>query len=147
MYKKTLTLKFFIKMLKDIQEKHGDIPVGLDVYTNEFGEFWVLGKNQIKLIDGGTKLALAQLRLKKALPQNIQKNISIPAVDSIFADVNSALEQFAERYEVVDHNFTNETDIDVLNFMIRTVEEDMQNLLRLKEDLEKIKEMRKNANR
>lgn len=145
MNRQILTLKHFIKHLNEIYAKYGDIHVGLDVYTNEHGEFWTIGKRQIKVIDGGTRLALAQLRLKQALPRRKQMAVERPSVDSIFADASSALEEFADRYDIIDHSFEGYTDIEVLKFMLDVVHSDMENLTRLKDDIEKIIEVRLNA--
>lgn len=127
---KGLTKKLLIKELEKIPN---DPLIGLNVLTNQGSEFWQCGKAHLKLMDNGQTLALFQLRLKKALPSRVQMHQAIPSVDSINADIASALKQFVDRYDF-DSQFSDIDDGQVQYMILHVIRKDIQELIRLNDD-------------
>ena len=129
--------KHFIKHLEKIT---GNPTIGFNVLTGRgngenTSEFWVLDKKSLTLVDNKANLSLCTLRLKKALPARLQAKQKTPAVDNIECDVDSVFDKFQSRYDIKKEDIENETIENLETMFLGVINQDLEDVLRLRDDL------------
>lgn len=124
------------RLIKALQDVKGNPDVGINVLTeSNSSEFWSLGKNMLKVMDGGQSLAIFQCRLRKAIPFRVLKNLNLPVVDGVNVDLADVLTRLKERF---DFAFTAEDlkamDIGVQQMILTVLHTEISDLVRINED-------------
>ena len=81
-------------------------------------------------------LSLFQVRLRSPIPRGALLKVKVPGLDSLECNLHDAIARFVEEYEVSgDLKAWQEQDIDMQEFTVAVIKEDVSRLVRLSEDL------------
>lgn len=124
------------KELKKLLDKLPDsTEIGLNVLTDVGTEFWSLSMAKVMRMDGGETLALGQIRLRKALPSRVLLKVDTPGADGIDVDPDGVIDRVRARYAFNEDDVKNASPEDLQVLMLGAVRKDLQELVRLNDDL------------
>lgn len=122
-------------LLKILDKLPDNTEIGLNVYTDVGTEFWGLDMSKVKVMDGGRTLSLGQLRQRKALPTRKLLKIDTPGADCINFEPEEVLNRFCDRYDIDDLKTDDISADELQELMLLTIRKDLQELVRLNDDL------------
>lgn len=128
-------LKAWLKRVEN--EFDGSDPeIGIDVLAGKHIEFWSMNLDGAHFIKKDNCLSLFQVRLRSPIPHGALLKVKVPGLDSLECNLHDAIARFVEEYEVSgDLKAWQEQDIDMQEFTVAVIKDDVSRLVRLSEDL------------
>lgn len=135
---KLLTIKKLIKALTKNYDPN--ILIGINVIADNIDEFWILNPNafKIKTYNGVKALTLTDIRVRHSLPPKGSTRIPKPTAASVGVNTEEILDRFNQRYDYNLEEVTQYNTDFIVEFLRDTIDKDLSELIKLKEDFEKI---------
>lgn len=135
---KLLTIKKLIKALTKNYDPN--ILIGINVIADNIDEFWILNPNafKIKTYNGVKALTLTDIRVRHSLPPKGSTRIPKPTATSVGVNTEEILDRFNQRYDYNLEEVTQYNTDFIVEFLRDTIDKDLSELIKLKEDFEKI---------
>ena len=128
-------LEIWLKSVKQ-KFKGSDPEIGIDVLTGKHIEFWSMNLDGAHYIEKDNCVSLFQVRLRSAIPRGALLKVKVPGLDSLECNLHDAIARFTEEYEVKGSlQEWQEQNIDMQEFTVAVIKEDVSRLVRLSEDL------------
>lgn len=128
-------LEIWLKSVKQ-KFKGADPEIGIDVLTGKHIEFWSMNLDGAHYIEKDNCVSLFQARLRSAIPRGALLKVKVPGLDSLECNLHDAIVRFTEEYEVKGSlQEWQEQNIDMQEFTVAVIKEDVSRLVRLSEDL------------
>lgn len=128
-------LEIWLKSVKQ-KFKGSDPEIGIDVLTGKHIEFWAMNLDGAHYIEKDNCVSLFQARLRSAIPKGALLKVKVPGLDSLECNLHDAIVRFTEEYEVKGNlQEWQEQNVDMQEFTVAVIKDDVSRLVRLSEDL------------